>query len=640
MSSINFSDTTPAAPTGGVNLRWQQDGNGNISAYAAKSDITGGLVTSVFGRTGDVVAQSGDYNAGQVLYAVDQRVGYSNPMWLASLDYSKLTNVPANVGAVSSVFGRTGAVVAAAGDYTAAQVTNAVDTMQSYANPAWITSLDWSKITGAPTAAQIAAMQTPWLQNISAAGFTLSNVPAVTGNGNITVAAGGAGALSLQTSSLTRMTIAANGNVGIGTSSPSVPLHVTAGSSGFAAFVGTRILSETGYLESSNVSGGYTGLILSSGKAGSSYILDQGTGLGLYANGANPMIFATNGAERMRIAAAGNVGIGTTAPLNLFTVHCAPDKNIGLRLNTRASIGSFNDAGNASAPLGFDASVFDFSGGNVGIGTSAPACSLDAAGTIRATGQTAPTGGVGLELAWNAAGPWATILAYDRTAGAVKQLNISGNPLNLGSAMTIPAAGNVGIGNSSPAAQLHVQSAALQFMLSGGGATKAAGFVVNNSGGDPTQGGLMLQRYTPTGTFEANLLTVNLANAYVGLGGTTGPAYLLHLNADSAAKPSTSTWTIASDVRLKRNARPLAGGLAIIRALEVLEAEYNGEDSTPKGGRVVSFDAAKVRALVPHAVTSHKGRIARERTDVLDLNIHEILMHLVLAVQQLAAKGA
>jgi len=54
-------------------------------------------------------------------------------------------------GAVDSVFGRTGVVVAVSGDYTAAQVTNAADTTGSYANPSWITSLIWSKITSTPT---------------------------------------------------------------------------------------------------------------------------------------------------------------------------------------------------------------------------------------------------------------------------------------------------------------------------------------------------------------------------------------------------------------------------------------------------------------------------------------------------------
>jgi len=78
-------------------------------------------------------------------------------------------------GAVASVFGRTGAVVATTGDYTAAQVTNAVDQTQTYANPAWITSLAYSKITGAPTPIS----QSPWTSNIDGAGFNLNSAGAI-----------------------------------------------------------------------------------------------------------------------------------------------------------------------------------------------------------------------------------------------------------------------------------------------------------------------------------------------------------------------------------------------------------------------------------------------------------------------------
>lgn len=31
----NFNDTTPAAPAGAKNVKWQKDGSGNISAYAS-----------------------------------------------------------------------------------------------------------------------------------------------------------------------------------------------------------------------------------------------------------------------------------------------------------------------------------------------------------------------------------------------------------------------------------------------------------------------------------------------------------------------------------------------------------------------------------------------------------------------------
>jgi hypothetical protein len=56
----------------------------------------------------------------------------------------------ASVGAVSTVFGRGGAVVAAAGDYTAAQVTNAVSALGSYTDPAWLT-ISWGSLTGKPS---------------------------------------------------------------------------------------------------------------------------------------------------------------------------------------------------------------------------------------------------------------------------------------------------------------------------------------------------------------------------------------------------------------------------------------------------------------------------------------------------------
>ena len=183
---------------------------------------TGGAVSSVFGRTGAVVAVAGDYTAALVTNAVDQSQSYSNPPWISSLPWSKISGAPAILtdptttkgdlivgtpaarlavgpngyvltadstqtlgvkwaaaaaGGVTSVFTRTGAVVAVSGDYTAAQVTNAVDSTQTYSNPAWITTLAWAKITGAPS---VGSYQTPWLQDVNASSFQLLNVKAET----------------------------------------------------------------------------------------------------------------------------------------------------------------------------------------------------------------------------------------------------------------------------------------------------------------------------------------------------------------------------------------------------------------------------------------------------------------------------
>jgi hypothetical protein len=95
---------------------------------------------------------------------------------------------------------------------------------------------------------------------------------------------------------------------------------------------------------------------------------------------------------------------------------------------------------------------------------------------------------------------------------------------------------------------------------------------------------------------------------------------------------------VPSDIRLKRNIRDLTGGLAVIEKLHLIEAEYNGLGNMPEGLRVVGFLAHELREIVPHAVGSTRGKLKPDdagETDILDMNIHEVLMHLILAVQQL-----
>ncbi len=83
----------------------------------AASGGGGGAVDSVFGRTGAVVAAASDYDASQV----DNDSGVSGSTVADALNAldAAIPAVP-----VDSVFGRTGAVVAAASDYDASQVDN------------------------------------------------------------------------------------------------------------------------------------------------------------------------------------------------------------------------------------------------------------------------------------------------------------------------------------------------------------------------------------------------------------------------------------------------------------------------------------------------------------------------------------
>ena len=144
-----------------------------------------------------------------------------------------------------------------------------------------------------------------------------------------------------------------------------------------------------------------------------------------------------------------------------------------------------------------------------------------------------------------------------------------------------------------------------------------------------------LQAVKP-GTALRNLL-LNPDGGLVGIG-MTNPTYLLQLPTDSAAKPTTNTWSVPSDMRLKRNVQPFEGGINVIRALDPIIGEYNGKGGTPEGGRVVSLDAARLREILPHAVSSSRAKLDpedAEETDILGVNTHEIFYHMLRAIQQL-----
>ncbi|MGA7240286.1 MAG: hypothetical protein WBY44_31670 [Bryobacteraceae bacterium] len=140
------------APTTGQLLGW--DG----SQWTAQTLTVTIPVTSVFGRTGAVTSQTGDYSFAQISGSVassqlpatggdlsgaitsatvtrvqSRPVSSTAPTTGQVLAWSGTQwapQTPTGGGAVASVFGRTGAVVAQSGDYAAAQITNAVDFTQ------------------------------------------------------------------------------------------------------------------------------------------------------------------------------------------------------------------------------------------------------------------------------------------------------------------------------------------------------------------------------------------------------------------------------------------------------------------------------------------------------------------------------
>ena len=117
---------------------------------------------------------------------------------------------------------------------------------------------------------------------------------------------------------------AAANEVGIGTATPSSPLDVVANNT-------TAIHLRLRGRASDNV--GQMELWNNAQDARYAYIAADSTSVGMATTQAIPLTFATNTAERMRILADGNVGIGTSAPLQKLGI----DGSIVLQSSTVAT---------------------------------------------------------------------------------------------------------------------------------------------------------------------------------------------------------------------------------------------------------------------------------------------------------------
>jgi len=344
-------------------------------------------------------------------------------------------------------------------------------------------------------------------------------------NGRIDYDNGAAGALRFFSTSASaeRMRITSAGNVGIGTTSPT----------SYSGFTTLSINNAT--------NGGVVDLLTNGTRVGSFYNTASTVFLGSITN--IPLRFDTNNTERMRITAAGNVGIGTTSPGSLLHLYKAngdaeviserTDAGTGARYalsaivagTTRWRLATIDNSAFATFVNGSERMRIT-STGNVGIGTTAPVGKLVVIGANSNTYLSIDNVGSGENyFAANA-------LHVFQTAGSER--------------MRIDASGNVGIGTTSPTVTLEVSGRGL---ITSSGSSDT--FAVTHSSGSGigvniTKGcngeGLYVNKTSGTGNAVTIVGTLN-ATTLVKSGGTSSQYLMADGSVSTLTNPVTGTGT-------------------------------------------------------------------------------------------------
>jgi len=127
----------------------------------------------------------------------------------------------------------------------------------------------------------------------------------------------------------------------------------------------------------------------------------------------------------------------------------------------------------------------------------------------------------------------------------------------------------------------------------------------------------------------------NLGN--VGIG-TTNPLYQLQLSTDSAAKPTTNTWTVPSDARLKTNVTAFSDGLSVISQINPVRYTLNGLAGTPAGAQGIGVIAQDILQVAPYTVSTYSAKLNPDdlaTTQLYSFNSGDLTFVMINAIKEL-----
>ena len=250
----------------------------------------------------------------------------------------------------------------------------------------------------------------------------------------------------------------------------------------------------------------------------------------------------------------------------------------------------------------------------------------------------APSSGKSIEMVYRTDGSndYAFIQAYDRTAGAYKRLDLN-------SAITILPTGNVGIGTSSPNANLEVAApntlgSFARFRLNS--QYYANWDLLNNSDLAFIRGSSEYMRITSGGDLTLGNLSVvgarkiNLQNASNGyaFGINTGCTQFEFFNGGLALiatiNGATGVYTPLSDVNKKKDFE--ASTIGLKEVLQLKPTLYRFKDGEDDAEKDLGFIAQEVKEFIPQAYVESGD----EDNKFIGLNYNPIVAVLVKAIQE------
>ena len=370
--------------------------------------------------------------------------------------------------------------------------------------------------------------------------------------------------LAFTTNAAERMRINSSGNVGIGTSSPDVKLHVSdsAISQSWSDNAADLVKIE-GTVKGINFVNSTTGFIAFSDAVA------RGQGVIEYTHSSDSMQFRTSGSEKIRITSIGNVGIGTNDPQSLLHLTSTSpritltDTNTGAdhRINADSSVGNLAFDVDPNSDTTTPSLVFNIKGGekmrinssgNVGIGTTNPLSKLQVDGSIAADGAT------------TAALP---SFAFDNDVDT-GMYQVSSNTLGFATG----GARRVSIGSTSFFAYTTTTPSS------------------SNSGVQVTSTGILRSRSSQS----------SATNTAATLGGTLGS---MNVKADGDCENTNGRYTQASDERIKENIVEASSQWEDIKNLRWVNYNYKPETNMPQHTQL-GVVAQEAELVCPGVITT------------------------------------